>query len=235
MENARRLAAEEMVTLLAHDLSHTLTPIKGRLDILRRRFTREGREQDLKDVTEGLRGMERLQRMVADLLDVARLDQGLFALSPQTVDLVALVEAVVMDFRPLHPEIAVRLPDELQIEIDARRITQALQNLVMNAIQHSRDRVPLSIGAGVERREDGNWVVVSVHDEGPGIPTEILPRLFTRFAAGPGSDGLGLGLYLARSIAEAHGGTLLADSADGTGTSFWLSLPLVRSESRVQT
>jgi two-component system, OmpR family, sensor kinase len=225
-DDARRLAAEELVTLLAHDLGNALTPMKGRLELLTRRFGREGRERDLKDAEDITRSVRRLQRMVTELLDVARIDQGLFALAPQTVDLVALVDEVVGELRSATKEIEVRLPDELSVQADPVKINQALENLVSNAISHAPDGVPIVIGAGTEKREDGTWAVVSVHDEGPGISPEVMPQLFTRFAAGPDSNGLGLGLYLARSITEAHGGTLNAESAAGKGTSFWLSLPL---------
>jgi signal transduction histidine kinase len=87
--------------------------------------------------------------------------------------------------------------------------------------------VPIVIDVASEKRDDGKWAIIDVCDEGPGISPELMPRLFTRFASGPGSTGLGLGLYLARSIAEAHGGTLTASSAPGQGTTFKLSLPLL--------
>ena len=76
-----------------------------------------------------------------------------------------------------------------------------------------------------EEREDGAWALLTVRDSGPGIAPELLPKLFTRFARGEGSQGLGLGLYLARGIAEAHGGTLTVDSTPGKGTRFVLALP----------
>jgi signal transduction histidine kinase len=164
--------------------------------------------------------------MVTELLDVARIDAGIFAVSPQMIDLVNLTEEVAASFQPMHPTITLRLPDELPVQADPGRIAQVIQNLVSNAVHHSPDSAPIVIGAGIERRDDGTWAVVSLHDEGPGIPHEQLPQLFTRFAAGPHSPGLGIGLYLARQITEAHGGTLSVESAPGKGSSFWLSLPL---------
>lgn len=77
---------------------------------------------------------------------------------------------------------------------------------------------------GVEGEVQG-WAVISVHDEGPGIPASLLPKLFTRFSSGPQSTGLGLGLYLAHSIATAHNGTLTVQSEPGQGTRFVMSLP----------
>jgi signal transduction histidine kinase len=226
VQDARRLAAEELVTLLAHDLGNALTPIQGRLDMLVRRFAREGRERDRGDVDAVGHTLRRLHRMVTELLDVARIDAGIFAVSPQMVDLVAVTEEVVGTFQAAHPAITLRLPDELPVQADPGRIAQAIQNLVSNAVTHSPDGAPIVIGAGIEQRDDGVWAVVSVHDDGSGIPREQLSHLFTRFAAGPDSPGLGIGLYLAHQITEAHGGTLTVESAPGKGSSFWLSLPL---------
>ncbi len=73
--------------------------------------------------------------------------------------------------------------------------------------------------------DDGSWAVISVTDHGPGIESEMLSRVFERFATGNRYDGLGLGLYLSHRIVEAHGGTLTVESSVGTGTTFWLALP----------
>jgi signal transduction histidine kinase/transcriptional regulator with XRE-family HTH domain len=233
VQDARRLAAEELVSLLAHDLDNALTPIQGRLDMLVRRFAREGRDRDRGDVDAVAHTMRQLHRMVTELLDVARIDAGIFAVSPQLVDLVAVIEEAVGPFQLTHPAMTLRLPDELPVHADPGRMAQVIQNLVSNAVTHSPDGVPIVIGAGIERRDDRTWAVVSVHDDGPGIPREQLPHLFTRFATGSGSPGLGIGLYLAHQITEAHGGTITVDSAPGKGSSFWLSLPLSEETSPI--
>jgi two-component system OmpR family sensor kinase len=225
-EEARRLAAEELVTVLAHDLGNALTPITGRIQMMQRRYTREGRERDADEARDVARGVAHVQQMVTELLDVARLDQGIFALSRQPVDLVSILEDVVQEMKSTRPSIEVRAPHELCVQADPGRLGQALENLVSNAMHHTPDGTPIILGVGTERREDREWAVLSVHDEGPGIPADLLSGLFDRFSSGPQSTGLGLGLYLARSIAEAHGGTLTASSVPGKGTTFWLSLPL---------
>ena len=79
-----------------------------------------------------------------------------------------------------------------------------------------------------ERRDGCTWGLLEVRDQGPGIPAELMPRVFDRFAAGPSSSGLGLGLYLARRIAVAHGGELTAESQPGKGAHFFLRLPCYR-------
>jgi two-component system OmpR family sensor kinase len=105
---------------------------------------------------------------------------------------------------------------------------QAVENLLANAIKHSPEGAPVTVVVNTEKRDDGNWVTIAVVDRGQGISPQLMPRLFTRFAPGPNSSGLGLGLYLAQSIARAHGGTLVAESEPGKGATFCLSLPLSR-------
>lgn len=111
------------------------------------------------------------------------------------------------------------------LQADPARLSQVVQNLVGNAIQHTPPGTSVVVKLGKEHRADGEWAVLDVHDEGPGIPGDLLPRLFTRHGAGAESAGLGLGLYLARGIAEAHGGTLTVESELGNGTTFHLALP----------
>lgn len=123
---------------------------------------------------------------------------------------------------PIH----IDAPEEVFLEADPDRIRQALENLLSNAIKYSPDGVPIIVQVGTERREDGEWAFVSVRDKGPGISPDMMSRLFTRFSSSPDSTGLGLGLYLARGIAHAHGGTLTVESMQKTGTTFKLSLPV---------
>jgi signal transduction histidine kinase len=92
-------------------------------------------------------------------------------------------------------------------------------------VQHSPQGAPVNVMVSVERRDDRRWGRLEVHDGGPGIPVDLMPRIFDRFTAGPASQGLGLGLYLARRIAVAHGGELTADSPPDKGARFLLRLP----------
>ncbi|HEX9988618.1 MAG TPA: GAF domain-containing sensor histidine kinase [Chloroflexia bacterium] len=224
---ARQVIADELVMVLAHDLRNYITPILGRLSLISTRAHREGREPDIEDAEAATRSVRRLNTLVTDLLDVARLDQGIFALSRQPMDLVPLLRETVGVVHTGKLDTILRAPDELRVDADPQRIKQALENLIANALRHSPKGVPIVIDVASEKRDDGKWATIDVCDEGQGIAPELMPRLFTRFAPGPGSTGLGLGLYLARSIAEAHGGTLTATSTPGQGTTFKLSLPML--------
>src|SRR5579884_3966833 len=230
LEQARRQVAEEMLESVAHDLQNQLTPIKGEVDLVIRRLQRDGGDgsanRHAKQIAHVSGSLGNLSRMVTDLLDASRLDGGIFSLNRQRVDLVDLIHGVVDGAKADRPEIDVRAPQELIVEGDAARLSQAVQNLVGNAVQHTPDGVPVVVSVGRRRREDGEWAMVEVHDEGPGIPRDLLPGLFHRHASRGDTAGLGLGLYLARGIAEAHGGELTVHSEAGSGTTFTLMLPL---------
>lgn len=228
-QESRRVVADELITALAHDLGNYLTPLKGRIDILHRRLSRDGRERDLEDTQAAARAVSSIQKMVSRLLDVSRLDQGLFSLSLQPVDLANLVEEVAAAMRASWDALEVRAPDELEVEADPIRVREVVVNLITNAMHHSPDGAPIILSAGAEHRTDGEWAVVSVRDEGPGIAPDLLPHLFERFSAGVCSSGLGLGLYLSHRLIEAHGGTLTVESSVGHGATFCLALPCRRT------
>jgi len=225
-EQARRGAAEELVTILAHDLRAPLVALKGHAVMLQLRAQREDHAANLQDTTAINRAVGRLERMIADLLDTARLEQGIFTLMPTSLDLAALARETAATLATAEREIVVRTPDEVAVEADPERLRQVLENLLSNAQKHSPDGVAVILEVATEARNDGSWAVVTVRDAGPGIAPEVLPRLFTRFGAGRGTTGLGLGLYLARGIVAAHGGTLSAESPPGDGATFRLALPM---------
>jgi two-component system OmpR family sensor kinase len=223
---ARRVAAEELVMILAHDLRNYLTPIQGRINAIQRRAYRENRPDYLGDANMLADSVDRLNDLIGDLLDVARLEQGLFSVQPRAMDLVELARETAAELGGTDDRILVQSPEQLVISADPDRVRQALANLIANALKHSPDDVPVTVSVAGEERRPGQWAVVAVSDQGPGIPEHLLPRLFTRFAIGPGSTGLGLGLYLAHSIAAAHGGSLTVESAPGQGATFRLALPV---------
>ena len=222
----RRAAAEQLVTVLAHDLRNFLGPLMLRLDILRTQVGAQGQG----DVEAARRMVSRLEAMVNDLLDAARIDQGVFQFKPELVDVRTLIAEVarLLD-TPRHPiKLELQDGDRVLIPADPARLRQCLENLVSNAAQHSPAAAPISVflrtgrGARQEPR-----VLVEVVDEGPGIAPEFLPHVFERFATSE-RGGLGLGLYIAKRIAEVHGGDLSVESQPGKGARFTLSLPAQR-------
>ena len=224
-EAARRSTADELVTALAHDLGNQMVPLKARVDLLGRRATQIGDEKISEHAREAQLALSRLQRMISAMLDVARLDRGLFSLVRRPVDIADLARETAGQVG-VRGEVQVRAPEDLIVSVDPEALRQALENLLANALKHSPDNVPVVVEMGGRETPDGKRAVIEVRDSGPGIAPELMPRLFDRFASGKGSQGLGLGLYLARGIAEAHGGTLTVESKPGKGATFRLSLPL---------
>ena len=229
-EQGRRAGAEELVTTLAHDLRNFLTPIGLRLDLLRRRAEKEKRADDLADMAVVFRSIGRLDTLISDLLDVSRLDQGVFELHLEELDMAALVrECAAMLATPHHPvNVSVQQGQAISVTGDASRLRQCVENLIANAVQKSPNHAEVTVAVALEQQADGaERVVLDVVDEGPGIPPEVLPFVFDRFYTSRRGrqGGLGLGLYLARRIAALHGGELSVESEPGRGARFILRLP----------
>jgi len=222
----RRAVAEELVTVLAHDIRNFVSPIGARLQVMQRRAAGEHRDRDVADSEAALRSVQRLNRLISDLLDVARLDQGVMKLDVQPLDLAKVASDVAgMLATPAH-RVDVSCSEEIIVAADPDRLRQTVENLVANAIRHSPEDAPVQIFVTTKRQQDHDCGVLEVRDEGPGIAADILPRIFERFAADRSSPGLGLGLYLAKSIAAAHGGDLTVVSPPGNGSRFTLAFPL---------
>ena len=220
VDAGRRLAAEELVTVLAHDLGNFLTPLRARLELLLRESRREERSRDIERLEGALANVDAITALTGDLLDVSRIEEGIWRLEPSELPLASLVKEVARALASERVHIRVEVPDDLVIRADHRRLRQVLVNLIGNAVHHS----PKGGTVAVAACREPDKVQIRVTDEGPGVPSEIAPRLFARFARGPRSTGLGLGLYLAERIAVAHGGSLSLDSTTA-GATFVVSLP----------
>jgi signal transduction histidine kinase/DNA-binding CsgD family transcriptional regulator len=225
VEEGRRMAAEELVTVLAHDLRNHLAPIRGRLEMLHRRAVRDGHDSTVHDTVELRKSVDRLGRLVSDLLDIARIDKGLFELTPEPTDLAALVREAASGLEVPGTTIEVDVASEVLVVADPSRVRQAVENLLANAVQHAPTGTVVSIQVAQKQSGREPSTVITVSDRGPGINPQLLPRLFDRFARSSDSTGLGIGLFLVRQIAEAHGGRLDVTSSSATGTQFSLVLP----------
>ncbi|CAN91632.1 two-component sensor histidine kinase [Sorangium cellulosum So ce56] len=225
LAQGRRQAAEELITVLAHDLRNHLTPLMGRLGLLRRRAELDGRVDDVRDADRATESVARLGQLISDLLDVGRIEQGLFEIAPAPMDLVSLARDIAVALGTPSVEIRVEGPRELVVVADRDRLRQAVENLVSNAIKHSPPGKGVLITLTSELIKGTEHAHVDVVDRGSGVPPEILPRIFDRFVTDGYASGMGLGLYLASRIAAAHGATLAVSSPPGNGATFRLSLP----------
>jgi two-component system phosphate regulon sensor histidine kinase PhoR len=175
--------------------------------------------------------LERMTRLIEDLLELARGEAGQVPLHPSKVDLSQLVGDTVTAFqaRADEQEVDLRLdaPGTVEVEVDSKRLTQVIVNLVDNALRHTSPRGHVLIGVGADNGE----AFLSVRDDGVGIPFKDLPHVFERFyvvdrSRSRGSGGTGLGLAIVKQIIEAHGGSVHVDSELGSGARFSCRFPL---------
>ncbi|WP_328461860.1 sensor histidine kinase [Streptomyces sp. NBC_00448] len=223
----------ELIATVAHELRSPLTSVKGFTATLLakwERFTEDQKKLMLETVDADA---NRVTRLIAELLDISRIDSGRLELRRQPVDIAAAVrhhvEAHVAAGQSAE-RFAVRVPGPLPaLWADPDKIDQILGNLLENAVRHGDGTVTIEVtrAAGIggdDRTTEGTAVTVS--DEGPGIPEESMGRVFTRFWRGSKRGGTGLGLYIVKGIVEAHGGTIRVGRAPGGGAEFRFILPV---------
>jgi two-component system, NtrC family, sensor histidine kinase KinB len=218
----------DLVATVAHEFRTPLTSLRMAIHLCVEGAVGPMTEQQLDLLLAAREDCERLQRIVDDLLDLARIRAGLLELSPGPVDVKALVEQALSDVRTAAEQAGVKLSFEVEpgsesLVADRERLGLALQNLLSNAVRHTASGGTVSL----EARQDDDGVRFSVKDTGEGIAKEYLPRLFDRFFRVPGGHGgsAGLGLSIVKDVAEAHGGTVGAESIPGRGSTFWLQVP----------
>jgi signal transduction histidine kinase len=233
-EELRRLSAlrADFVSMVSHELRAPMASVIGCTQTLNRRWrelTQEQRESFL-----GLIESEtsRLSDLVGDVLDTSRIEAGTFPYAFDTVDVEELVRetAAVVSAGQDEVRVTTRVPPALPpVQGDRERLRQLLWNLLTNAVKYTVTGDEVEVAAA---SEDG-VVAVSVRDHGPGIPAGAQRLIFEKFGrvsqGALSKPGAGLGLYIARSIAEAHGGTLDVESDAGAGATFTVRLPLARA------
>jgi signal transduction histidine kinase len=228
---------DEFLATLAHELRNPLAPIRNAV-YLQERYLAEG--SDAARLPGLLKIMRRqtdhLVRLLDDLLEISRINRGVIELHKEPVELAAVLRQAAERCAPAMEagdhKFVLDLPDEsIGFLADPVRLTQVFANLIDNAAKYTSPGGSIALRA---RRED-DQAIVSVKDDGIGISAEMLPRVFDLFARGDGQrhrtqGGLGVGLSLARSLAEQHGGAVEARSAgEGEGSEFIVRLPLMQA------
>jgi two-component system sensor histidine kinase VicK len=211
----------DFLAMVSHDLRSPLTVIRASAQLLQRRG--EYREATVETILEYA---DRMARLIDDLADLVRLDEGHLPLQREPLDLVALARQCAAAAEKQSARHAVRIeePDTAICGAwDRVRLGQVVENLLGNALKHGAEQGEVVVR--VEERE--GEALLSVRDAGPGIDPEHVPHLFDRFyRASDRSPGLGLGLYISRILVEAHGGRIWVESQPGQGSTFTIALPL---------
>lgn len=226
----RRLeqAREEFTSLVSHDLRSPLATVRGHAQLLQHLLGRQGLRREAASAEAILKSADRMNWMIRSLVESTRLESGRLELRGEPTEVTPfLAELLGRVGSPAdQARITLEAPDWVPLVlIDPEWLERAVTNLVTNALKYSPPESPVVVR--VERRDAE--VVISVADRGAGIPAEELPHLFEKFrrvrATGQ-ADGLGLGLYIARMVVEAHGGRIWAESQAGKGSTFSLALPI---------
>jgi two-component system, OmpR family, sensor histidine kinase VicK len=238
---------KEFINVAAHELRTPIQPILGLTQVLRSKI-KEPQHQELLDAT--IRNAKRLQRLTEDILDVTKIESQSLRLNKEKFNLYEMILNTIADCRNqinkkegnnshnncIKLELVGSKEEQggdknddddfivVEVEADKARINQVIMNLLSNAIKFTKEG---SITIKTEIKKDNNQVLVSIKDTGIGIDSEIVPRLFTKFATKSEKGGTGLGLFIAKSIVEAHGGRIWAENnRSGKGATFYFSIPL---------
>lgn len=213
-------ARKDFVATASHELRTPIFSLGGFVELLQDEdLDEETRREFLDTMAEQV---ERLQKLAVDLLDLSRLDAGSVALEREPVDLGELARAIAGEFRPAvarhETELELHLPSRIQALCDRERVAQIMRILLDNALRHTPEGTHVTVSA---ERQNGA-AALTVADEGPGLPD--VQQVFDRFYTGDATRGAGLGLAIARELAERMDGSIAATES-AAGASFTLRLP----------
>ena len=225
---------KDFINIAAHELRTPIQPILALAQVLRSRKEKNNNgkeiEEEISLLDAVIRNAKRLQRLAEDILDVTKIESHSLTLHKERFNLNEVISNTIQDIRNQISNGKVKLlyefdKDLLFIEADKERITQVISNLLSNAVKFTKEG---TISIQVEKKD--SKVTFNIKDTGTGIDREILPRLFSKFAT-KSFEGTGLGLFVSKSIIEAHRGKMWAqNNADGKGATFSFSLPLTKQE-----
>jgi signal transduction histidine kinase len=235
---------DEFISIAAHELRAPIQPILGLTEVIRSRKVGNlsvGRGyNDDEFLSVIIRNAKRLHRLSTDILDISKIETHSLVLNKEQINVNEMIINAIGDYRnqiekdgKKQNEINLLYNSSAQdifVEADKGRIAQVISNLISNAVKFTK--VGTVTVAAEKLKEDNQQVIISVKDTGNGIDPEILPRLFTKFATkSDKGTGIGLGLFISKSIIEAHGGRIWAENnADGKGATFAFSLPINKQQ-----
>lgn len=242
---------KEFINVAAHEFRTPMQPLLGVIEMMKLSMEETGQDKielNREEIEMLSRNAKRLEKLTQTILDVTRIESKRLKLDKEKFDLIQKIMNVINDigkrdrngykidgnsnnnvqvpivFDPTQQQ---QQQPPLLVEADKTHIFEVLSNLLNNAIKFTKEG---KIEVSTWKEKDGNSVIVRVKDSGKGIDAEIIPKLFTKFTT-RSETGTGLGLYISKSIIEAHGGKMWAENnKDGPGASFYFSLPLSKDK-----
>ena len=235
-ENVHR----QFINVAAHELRSPIQPILGLAEILRSRKERETDEKQDELLAIIIRNAKRLKELTENILDITRIENQSLNLHKEVVNIDELISKALEDIksqtnykksiRLIYDDSKKEFSSPLLVEADRGRLIQVISNLLSNAIKFTKEEGTITVT--IEKRSNNNMdlLLVRVKDTGTGIDDDIMPRLFEKFVT-RSEKGIGLGLFISKSIIEAHGGRIWAENnADGKGATFTFTLPLLSAK-----
>lgn len=238
----------EFINIAAHELRTPIQPILGAAELLEQQFTESNKEEvniTRAEVDLLVRNAKRLERLSSDILQVSKIESNRLVLQKERINLNEKIRNVVKDTETVliaaeqGGKVIIKFEpatDPIEVDIDRTKIYEVISNLLRNAIKFTRygtilvtsETLPASFNEGIKGEE---YALVKVKDPGSGIDPEIFPKLFSKFAT-KSEQGTGLGLFISKSIVEAHGGRIWAENNNnGAGATFAFTLPIIKKQS----
>jgi signal transduction histidine kinase len=218
----------DLVATVAHELRSPLTGVKGFVQALLNRWDKLNDEQKKLMLTTVSVDSDRLSRLIAELLDVARIDTGRLQMYPRPADTTVLANRIVESVAAgTAREVELDIGEVPEAFVDPDKFTQVVTNLVENAVRHGAGTVRVVV-AREQHADAPDGVRVTVSDQGDGIPVDLRRRVFTKFWTQGVRGGSGLGLYIVNGLVRAHGGVTTIDDAPGGGavlSTTWPGVP----------
>ncbi|MBA2286218.1 MAG: PAS domain S-box protein [Ktedonobacteraceae bacterium] len=224
---------DEFISIASHEMKTPITTIKAFAQYLQRTFEKQGLKEPAEYLAKIDVQVNKLTRLIADLLDVSKIQAGKLTLTEEDFDINQLVNDAVAEVRQASPDYTITIEGSLPGELvgDRDRLGQVMINLLTNAIKYSpgEDRVAVQIATQTAQGQE--QAVISVRDYGIGIPSKYREKIFERYYRVYEDEsktypGLGLGLYISSEIVKLHGGKLWVESVEGQGSTFHFSVPL---------
>jgi two-component system, chemotaxis family, sensor kinase Cph1 len=234
-EQSAVAARDDLVAVVSHDLKNPLAAIQVHTGLILRTVKSEdgGPWQRVQNSVERIQhSAERMNTLIQDLLDLAKIEAGRFVVTPRPETAEGIIEECLEILGPLAGQKKLRLTHRISapnllVSADRERIFHVLSNIVGNAIKFTPEQGNIDLSVDAE----GDQVRFAIRDTGPGIPQEQLSHLFDRFwqAKKQAKKGTGLGLYIVKGIIEAHGGRVWVESQEGRGSTFYFTLPVAKA------
>lgn len=223
----------DFIDMVSHEIRTPLTSIRESVNLMRERVLGEVNERQKRFLDIASDELQRISAMLTSLLKVSSMASQIVDLAPVTFDPAKLVLETLEKAAPAAEAKGIRLTPRLGRDIvsvvgDRELLGQALYNLIGNAVKFSPPERTVLVG--LEMADGGQKLLVSITDEGPGIPEEEQPHVFNKYYRGARTkrttDGIGLGLSIAKTIVEAHGGNIWLSSLAGKGCTFYFTIPV---------